>query len=73
MLFDEERLGRIANGTWNPRRSIYNGREVDTHEAEHHIVGNVRNIKGDHMRSVEYLVGELALVQHLMVAIFTLT
>ncbi len=72
MLFDEDRLGRIADCTWNPGRSVYNSREIDAHEAEHHIVGNVRNIKGDHMRSIEYLGGALELV-HLMVAVFTFT
>jgi hypothetical protein len=54
-LFDVHWLFDISNAAGYLCCTIQNSREVDAHESEDHIMCDVRDIPGGHMRCIENL------------------
>ena len=57
VLRHKDRFHIVPNVTGYPRRTIGDGREIDSHEPKDHVVCDVREVVRYHMRGIEDLCG----------------
>lgn len=55
LVVRKDGLGVVADAARYARRTFEDSREIDAHETEDHIMGDVGNVVRDHVRCVENL------------------